>query len=338
MGGRDRADAWDAVRMIVDAAIYRNGVRDLEPFDPTRTFHTPVDPTTFLWVGLFEPTAAEFQAVQDEFKLHPLAVEDAIKAHQRPKLELYDDSAFMVLRTARYLQESEVVEFGELQVFVGQGFVVTVRHGQAAELTALRQQIERDQSLLRCGPAAVLHAIVDHVVDGYPAVLAGIEDDIGEVEEEVFSPKGHNPVERIYYLKREVLGMIKATAPLQQPLERLSELRDIPYLHDDIAPYFRDVLDHLVRVLEQVYSFNELLSSVLEANLTRVSIRQNEDMKKMAAWAAIGIVPTAMAGVYGMNFQHMPELQWRFGYPLSLLVIVTICMLLYRNFKRVGWL
>jgi len=324
--------------MIVDAALYRNGVRDPEPFDVSRRFHTPRDPTTFLWVGLYEPTAAEFAAVREEFNLHPLAVEDAIKAHQRPKLELFDDSAFMVLRTARYLQESETVEFGELQVFVGRGFVVTVRHGQAAELSALRAQIESDEALLRCGPAAVLHAIVDHVVDGYAPVLLGIDDDIGEVEEEVFSPTGHNPVERIYYLKREVLGMIKATAALQPPLERLAALHDIAYLHDDIAPYFRDVLDHLVRVLEQVYSFNELLSSVLEANLTRVSIRQNEDMKKMAAWAAIGVVPTALAGVYGMNFDTMPELRWRYGYPLSLLVIVTICLLLYRNFKRVGWL
>lgn len=324
--------------MIVDAALYRNGARDPEPFDVSRKFHTPPDPTTFLWVGLYEPTEAEFAAVREEFNLHPLAVEDAIKAHQRPKLELFDDSAFMVLRTARYIQETETVDFGELQVFVGRGFVVTVRHGEAAELAGLRRQIEADEHLLRCGPAAVLHAIVDHVVDAYQPVLFGIEDDIGEVEEEVFSPTGHNPVERIYYLKREVLGMIKAAAPLQQPLERLSQLHDIPYLHDDIAAYFRDVLDHLLRVLEQVHGFNELLSSVLEANLTRVSIRQNEDMKKMAAWAAIGIVPTAMAGVYGMNFRHMPELQWRFGYPLSLLVIVTICMLLYRNFKRVGWL
>ena len=324
--------------MIVDAALYRNGVRDPEPFDVTRAFHTPRDPTTFLWVGLYEPTVQEFDAVRREFNLHPLAVEDAIKAHQRPKLELFDDSGFMVLRTARYVHEEEVVHFGEIQIFVGPGFVVTVRHGRASELAGLRQQIEGDRELLLCGPAAVLHAIVDHVVDDYQPVLSGIEDDIGEVEDEVFSPTGHNPVERIYKLKREVLGMIKAAAPLQQPLERLAGLHDIPYLQDEVAHYFRDVLDHLLRVLEQVNGFNDLLSSVLEANLTRVSIRQNEDMKKMAAWAAIGVVPTALAGVYGMNFRHMPELQWRFGYPMSLLVIVVICALLYRNFKRVGWL
>ncbi len=324
--------------MFVDAALYRNGVRDPEPFDVSRRFHTPPDPKTFLWVGLYEPTEQEFSAVRQEFNLHPLAVEDAIKAHQRPKLEFFEDSAFMVLRTARYLEDTETVEFGELQVFFGRGFIVTVRHGAAAPLNAVRLELETDPERLSCGPAAVLHAIVDHVVDGYQPVLLGIEDDIGEVEEEVFSPSNHNPVERIYYLKREVLGMIKATSSLQQPLERLSALHDIEYLHDDIAHYFRDVLDHLLRVEEQVGAFNEMLTSILEANLTRVSIRQNEDMKKMAAWAAIGIVPTALAGVYGMNFRHMPELQWRFGYPMAILTIVVVCLLLYRNFKRVGWL
>ena len=257
---------------------------------------------------------------------------------QRPKLEFFEDSGFMVLRTARYIQETETVEFGELQVFFGRGFIVTVRHGDAAPLNDLRLALERDTERLACGPAAVLHAIVDHVVDGYQPVLFGIEDDIGEVEEEVFSPSGHNPVERIYYLKREVLGMIRATGSLQQPLERLTQLHNIEYLHDDIAHYFRDVLDHIVRVLDQVTAFNEMLTSILEANLTRVSIRQNEDMKKMAAWAAIGIVPTAMAGVYGMNFQHMPELGWKYGYPMALATIFVVCFLLYRNFKRVGWL
>ena len=324
--------------MFVDAALYRNGVRDPEPFDVSRKFHTPPDPKTFLWVGLYEPTEQEFAAVREEFNLHPLAVEDAIKAHQRPKLEFFEDSAFMVLRTARYLEDTETVEFGELQLFFGQGFIVTVRHGAAAPLNDVRLALESDPGRLACGPAAVVHAIVDHVVDGYQPVLYGIEDDIGEVEEEVFSPTGHNPVERIYYLKREVLGMIRATGSLQQPLERLTQLHSIDYLHDDIAHYFRDVLDHIVRVLDQVTAFNEMLTSILEANLTRVSIRQNEDMKKMAAWAAIGIVPTAMAGIYGMNFRHMPELGWRFGYPMALATIFVVCLLLYRNFKRVGWL
>ena len=324
--------------MFVDAALYRNGVRDPEPFDVSRKFHTPPDPKTFLWVGLYEPTEEEFRTVREEFNLHPLAVEDAIKAHQRPKLEFFEDSAFMVLRTARSIEDTETVEFGELQIFFGRGFIVTVRHGAAAALYDVRRELEGDPERLGCGPAAVLHAIVDHVVDNYQPVLFGIEDDIGEVEEEVFSPSNHNPVERIYYLKREVLGMIKATGSLQGPLERLARLHDIEYLHDDIAHYFRDVLDHLLRVLEQVTGYNEMLTSILEANLTRVSIRQNEDMKKMAAWAAIGVVPTAMAGIYGMNFRHMPELQWRFGYPLSLALIVVVCLLLYRNFKRVGWL
>ena len=324
--------------MIIDAALYRNGVRDPEPLDLETASKTLDEPESFVWVGLYEPTGSEFEAVRREFNLHDLAVEDAIKAHQRPKLELYDDSLFLVLRTARYLDASETVEFGEIQLFAGEGFIVTVRHGRASELAGLRRQIEGDPELLRCGPAAVLHAIVDRVVDDYQPVMNGIDDDIGEVELEVFSEGAHNPVERIYMLKREVLGMHYATRPLQEPLARLAELHDLPYLHNDVGPYFRDVHDHTLRILEQIDTANDLLTSVLEANLTRVSIRQNEDMKKMAAWAAIGVVPTALAGIYGMNFDHMPELRWRYGYPFAVFTIFLVCVLLYRNFKRIGWL
>lgn len=324
--------------MIVDAALYRNGVRDPEPLDLENASKTLGDADCFVWIGLYEPTDEEFEAVRREFNLHDLAVEDAIKAHQRPKLELFHDSLFLVLRTARYLDASETVEFGEIQIFVGEGFVVTVRHTPASELSGMRRQIEGDPEQLKCGPAAVLHAIVDRVVDDYQPVMNGIDDDISEVELEVFSEDTHNPVQRIYMLKREVLGMHYATRPLQVPLQRLTELHDLPYLHDDIAHYFRDVHDHVLRVLEQIDTFNDLLSSVLDANLTRVSVRQNEDMRRISAWAAIGIVPTAYAGVYGMNFEHMPELGWKFGYPLALFGMAVICTLLYRYFKNHDWL
>ena len=324
--------------MIVDAALYRDGKRDPEPLDLENASKTLGDLDSFVWVGLYEPTGDEFDAVRREFNLHDLAVEDAIKAHQRPKLELYDDSLFLVLRTARYLDANETVEFGEIQAFAGAGFVVTVRHGRASELAGLRRAIEDDPETMRCGPAAVLHAIVDRVVDDYQPVMDGIEDDIGEVELEVFSEGAHNPVERIYMLKREVLGMHHATRPLEEPLARLTELHDLPYLHNDIGPYFRDVHDHSLRVVEQIDTFNDLLTSVLEANLTRVSVRQNEDMRKISAWAAIGIVPTAMAGIYGMNFEHMPELEWQLGYPFALASMATVCLLLYRYFKTHGWL
>jgi magnesium transporter len=322
--------------MIVDCAVYEQGERrdgKLELKDVIEHCHRK---DTFVWIGLVEPSVEEFDSVAREFDLHPLAVEDAVKAHQRPKLETYDGTLFLVLKPARYVDSSEVVEFGEVLVFMGEGFLVTVRHGDC-DLHQVRQRLEHQPELLRCGPGAALHAIVDKIVDDYQPALAGLENDIEEVETEVFSPARRSPAQRIYLLKREVLEFIRATAPLIEPVKRLA-CGDHEVIHPDIRAYFRDVDDHLVRVHEQLEGFRDMLTSILSANLTQVSVQQNEDVRKISAAVAILAVPTMIAGIYGMNFKYMPELKWHLGYPLVLALMALTCLWLYRYFKRVGWL
>ncbi len=323
--------------VIVDSALYVDGKRTEGRLALDDVPAACLRAGAFVWLGLYEPTNEEFEAVRTAFGLHELAVEDAVKAHQRPKLEVYDDSLFLVLKTARYLDAEERVEFGEILVFVGESFVVHVRHGEAAALSGVRRAVEGRQDLLRCGPGAVLHAIVDHVVDDYGPVIAGLENDIGEVELEVFSDRGHNPVQRIYMLKREVLELQQAASPLEEALDALHQ-RKFDVIHEDIREYFRDVHDHVLKVVERTGTFSDLLTSILSANLTSVTVRQNEDMRKISAWVAIAAVPTMMAGIYGMNFEHMPELGWLVGYPLALATMATACFLLYRFFRRSGWL
>jgi magnesium transporter len=322
--------------VIVDMALYENGVRRPGEVDLEQMYKACRSPECFAWIGLFEPTEMEFDSVRREFDLHELAVEDAIKAHQRPKLEVYGDSLFLVLKSARYLEETEEIELGEIQVFVGEGFIITVRHGETA-LHDVRLQLEQRPDLLNLGPGAALYAIIDRVVDDYAPVIAALEQDIGQVEAEVFSQETATPAERIYELKREVLTLYGGIAPLVEPVDRL-ERGDHSVIPDELDPYFRDVKDHLIRFVRDVDGFRELVTSILTANLTQISVRQNEDVRKISAWAAIIAVPTAIAGIYGMNFEHMPELGWRFGYPLVLVVIAVVCFALYRNFKRVGWL
>jgi magnesium transporter len=325
--------------MIVDCAIYEDGHRRAEKLDLDQAYEASrsADGSSFVWIGLREPTPEEFDSVAREFYLHELAVEDAIKAHQRPKVEDYDHTLFIVLKTARYHDDSETVEIGEINLFVGDGFLVSVRHGDPSPLDGVRKQIESRPDMLRCGPGAVMHAIVDRVVDDYEPVLAGIEDDIEEVEEQVFSTDRSNVTERIYKLKREVLSMHRATAPLIDPLEKLAR-GDLPHVHEDIREYFRDVYDHVERANDAVNGMREMLNGVLDANTAQVSVRQNEDMRKISAWVGIAAVPTLLAGVWGMNFQHMPELSWTYGYPMALVVIVGVMLTLYRLFKRAGWL
>jgi magnesium transporter len=323
--------------VIVDCAVYQSGHREPGTLGLDQVAAACRRKDAFVWIGLFEPTDEEFAKVTREFRLHELAVEDAVRAHQRPKLELYDESLFIVLKTARYVDETEVVQFGEIQIFVGDGFVVHVRHGEASPLAEARRRVEQRPDLLQFGPGAVAHAILDKVVDDYAPVIAGIENDISEVEYEVFSESGTNPVERIYKLKREVLELHGATVPLVEPLDQLTR-RSFALLPEDLDKYFRDVHDHLLRIVQRVATARDLLSSVLEANLTRVSVRQNEDMRKISAWVAIAAVPTMIAGLYGMNFEHMPELESTFGYPLVLAFMATVCGLLYWRFRRSGWL
>jgi magnesium transporter len=323
--------------MIVDCAVYEEGRRRREELD----LHAALDACraggSFVWIGLHEPTREEFDSVAGEFGLHELAVEDAIKAHQRPKLEVYDDMLFVVLKTARYVDTREVVEFGEILLFLGESFVVSVRHGPATDLSGVRRAVEGDPDRLQRGPGAVLHAIVDRVVDDYAPAIEGLREDVEEVEAEVFSNERHSPAQRIYQLKREVLEFTRATEPLLTPIEALSHGR-YELVHPDVHEYFRDVADHIRRVNEQLESFRELLTSVLTANLTQVSLQQNEDVRKISAWVAIIAVPTMIAGIYGMNFEHMPELGWELGYPLVLAVMALACLTLFRYFKRAGWL
>jgi magnesium transporter len=330
--------------MLIDCAVYHHGKRRPGELALRDAFEAASNDGAFVWIGLYEPDEREFESVRREFNLHELAVEDAIQAHQRPKLEVYDDSLFVVLKTARYLEAEEVVEFGEIMLFLGPQFVVTVRHKPASELRGVRKQIESRPDLLRFGPSAVLYAIMDRVVDDYLPVIDGLDQDIKEVEKEVFSEAGSNPAERIYMLKREVIEFHQSTAPLTDPLDRLVR-GQVRLLHQDMPEYFRDVQDHLLRVVEQVSGFRELLTSVLQANLTQVALlqnevgmRQNADMRKISAWVAIVAVPTMIAGIYGMNFDYMPELRWPVGYPAALLAMAVACAFLYRAFKRNGWL
>jgi magnesium transporter len=323
--------------VIIDCAVYSNGRREPGELRLEDVAAACRRKGAFVWIGLYEPTVEEFGTVAHEFQLHELAVEDAVVAHQRPKLELYDESMFIVLKSARYVDETEAVELGEIQIFVGEGFVVHVRHGEASPLAEARRRVEKRPDLLRFGPGAVAHAIVDKVVDDYHPVMAGIENDIREVEYQVFSESNVNPVERIYKLKREVLELHEATEPLTEPLDLLVRRR-FELVPDDLDEYFRDVEDHLLRIVERVGTARDLLTSVLEANLTRVSVRQNEDMRKISAWVAMAAVPTMVAGIYGMNFEHMPELSWTFGYPMVLALMAAACGFLYWRFRRSGWL
>jgi magnesium transporter len=289
-----------------------------------------------VWLGVFEPSEDEFDAVRREFALHELAVEDAIKAHQRPKVELYGDTLLVVLKIVRYVEDADDLETGEILMFVNRDFVVTVRHGQS-RLHDVRKQIEARPDLLRRGTGAVLHAIVDHIVDEYEPIVQAVEADIQQVEHDMFSPERTNPAERIYTIEREVLDLHRAITPLGTGIDRLAR-GQYELIDPELRPYFRDVYDHLLRVSGRIEGFRDLLSSALQANLTQASVRQNEDMRKISAWVAILAVPTGVAAIYGMNFSNMPELHWTFGYPAVLTFIVVVCALLYWRFRRSGWL
>ncbi|MEE1927712.1 magnesium and cobalt transport protein CorA [Streptomyces sp. TRM 70351] len=348
-GPYEPAGGTAASSAVVDCGVYRDGRRDHERFAPGEALERVRGPegreaAAFVWIGLHEPTGEEFAGIARDFGLHPLAVEDAVHAHQRPKLERYDDSLFTVIKTIHYragadrAAGSQVVETGEVMCFTGSDYIITVRHGAQGSLRGLRHRLEDDPELLAKGPSAVLHAIADQAVDGYLAVADAVQDDIDDVEIDVFSEtRGGGEAGRIYQLKREVLGFKRAVSPLLRPMLQLSE-RPMRVIDPDIQTYFRDVADHLARVNEQVLAFDDLLNSILQANLAQATVAQNEDMRKITAWAAIFAVPTMIAGVYGMNFDHMPETEWTYGYPAVMVVIVSICAAIHRGFKRNGWL
>ncbi|MFF0184306.1 magnesium and cobalt transport protein CorA [Streptomyces sp. NPDC005244] len=330
---------------VVNCVAYQGGTRVPEGRDLVDTVERiRKRDEGFVWLGLHEPTEQEFAGIAELFDLHPLAVEDAVEAHQRPKLERYGDTLFAVFKTVCYLEHteltatSEVVDTGEIMVFLGPDFVITVRHGRHGSLGPLREELESDPAQLSKGPAAVLHAIADHVVDDYVSVTDSVQADIDQVEADVFAEDGaRTDAGRIYQLKRELLELKRAAVPLARPVQELAT-RPSRVIDPEIQAYFRDVSDHLLRATEQIAAFDELLNSILQAHLAQVTVAQNEDMRKITAWAAVIAVPTMVCGVYGMNFDNMPELHWRFGYPIVIGVISVGCLVLYRGFRRNGWL
>ena len=323
--------------VIVDVATYRKGHREscADWSDELAVRREQCE--GFIWIGLKDPSPEEFEHVQTELGLHPLAVEDAIKGHQRPKLEQFGTSVFVVLKTLRYIEATSDVETGEIMIFLGDRFVVTVRRGELNPLAEVRRRLEHDPKLLAHGPAVVLHAVMDSVVDTYIEIDAELQRDLDELEIEVFSGNRSRDARTIYALKREVTEFRRAATPLVDPAHRLWE-KEVAFIPRETRPWFRDVADHVLRVTEHVDGYDRLLTDILSAHLAQVSVRQNEDMRKISAWVAMAAFSTMIAGVYGMNFDNMPELHWRYGYFVVLAVMAAGCLALYRAFKRSGWL
>ncbi|MGP9503585.1 magnesium/cobalt transporter CorA [Specibacter sp. AOP5-B1-6] len=329
---------------IIDNAVYVDGKRFANPDSLEQTYEVMDACNGMAWIGMFRPDAAEMTSLTAEFSLHELAVEDTIKAHQRPKLERYDDVLFTVLRPARYIDESEAVEFGELHVFTGKDFVVTIRHAETPGLTSTRSRLEADPELLALGPEAVLYAILDQVVDDYKPVVNGLENDIDEIEDQLFSGDPHVS-RRIYQLSREVIQFQRAIHPLQGMLEQLKAGFDKYQVNVELQRYLRDVEDHIDIVNARADSFRQLLQNALTVDGTLTTNRQNEasaaeneQMKKISSWAAILFAPSFVGAIYGMNFDVMPELHWAFGYPFALALMFLVGLTMYLIFKRKSWL
>jgi magnesium transporter len=332
-----------AARATVDCAVYIDGVRL-----PGKYTHAAALAEVrsrgagFAWIGLHEPDEGQMASIAATFGLHELTVEDAVHAHERPKLERYDDLLFLVLRTVKYVPHdihalSEIVETGEIMVFVGKDFVVTVRHGDFTGLAGVRHELESRPERLALGPTAVMHSIADHVVDSYVAVTKLVEHDIDAMEEDVFTPGSTVAIEPIYQLKREVVELRRSVNPLAAPLLSLSQGYD-GMVPKEVRRYLRDVVDHHTLVAEQIADFDDALTSLVGAALAKVALQQNTDMRKISSWVAIAAVPTMIAGIYGMNFEHMPELQWTYGYGLILSIIGVSCVSLFVTFRRNHWL
>lgn len=323
--------------VIVDQAVYREGVR-YDCGDPSVELERlRSEGEGFLWIGLKDPTSAEFAAVDNELRLHSLAVEDALTGNQRPKIDIYEESIFVSLKTLRYIEETSDVETGELMMFVGDRFVLTVRNGEANPLAGLRARLERTPDRLRLGPIAVMHAVLDLIVDTYVAIDQELEVDLGQIEESIFANVDVHSVD-IYKLKREVLEFKRASVPLVLPLRRIVSGDARGLIPKKLRPFYADVLDHLLQVVDHGESYDHLLSDVLSAHLSQISVRQNEDMRKISAWVAILSLPTMIAGIYGMNFPYMPEFEWHYSYFVVLGVMISGCLGLWTLFRRSGWL
>jgi magnesium transporter len=325
--------------VIVDNALYRKGVRvpvDCEISD-LAAVRDRCGPDDFVWVGLHEPEQSELDAVAEVFDLHPLAVEDAVKAHQRPKLERYGDSLFLILKTLWYVDADDAVETGEINMFVGSDFVITVRHGEGGALQQARKALEDREKVLAHGPSAVVYAVCDQVVDAYEEVAESLQEDVDEVEISVFSDLRTNDSARIYVLKRELAEVRRAVHPLREPIGRFTT-GVVRGIDPEAGPYFRDVADHLSRVSEAIESLDSLLSTAFDAHLAQISIQQNDDMRRISATIGLIAAPALIGTIYGMNFRHMPELGWEFGYPMALLLMAAASLTVWILSKRAGWL
>jgi magnesium transporter len=320
---------------VVAAYVYKDGVRTREAnLDEDDALATR--PGEFVWIGLYEPSEAELGRLQTRFKLHPLAIEDALNAHQRPKVEVYGRELFVVARTAQLVDAQ--IAYGETAIFVGQGHLITVRHGSARAHTELRAQLEASPTLLAKGSDYVLHAVLDFVVDGYLPIIQALEDEVLDIERRTLEAfLSHAEVKRLFHLRRDLIRFKRVLSPMAEVCGRLEHL-DTPCLDDDVRPYFRDVLDHTQKVEGMVDALREVITSVFEAASLLEQQRQSAITRKLAAWAAILAVPTAVAGIYGMNFEHMPELKWAWGYPAVMVGIAGVIGWLYWRFKKNGWL
>ena len=322
--------------MLVDCAHYKDGARQHKgPLPLHEVAKHRGD--GFVWLGLHDPSTEEMREVADRFELPELAVEDAMKAHQRPKIEDYADGYFLVLHTARYDDAAEEVEFGEVHVFTGPDYVIVVRQGAASELHSARERLEANPDRLRDGPGAAVWAVMDKIVDDYEPVMSGLENDVEEVEVAIFGERS-DETKRVYFLRRELAEFYRAVHPLLAPLELLISAAEHPELSSGLREHLRDVADHVRRVEDSITTQRELLTSILQANLAVISVQQNDVVKQISGWAAIITVPTLIASVYGMNFEHMPELAWRYGYPACLLVMALAGFALHRVLRRAGWL
>ncbi|MEY4468825.1 MAG: hypothetical protein RLZZ87_149 [Actinomycetota bacterium] len=323
--------------MIVDYALYQNGLRYQEPSNLGELISKAKSEGGFVWLGLAEPSVEEFEKIMGDFQFHPLAIEDAVAAHQRPKYEEYPEVQVMVLKTAFYEEAGSLISTGEIFCFIGEHFIVVVRHGSGAPLANTRHHLEGNPEHLAKGPYAVLHAILDHVIDCYIDISIELETDVNQAEAKVFSESRVSASQEIYLLKREVIEFRHAIDPLLSPLQNIASIgaRHIPA---ELTPFFRDTLDHLSRASDAASGLDSLLQSALQAEIAQVQLQQNEDMRKITSYVALASVPTMVAGIYGMNFDTMPELRWQFGYPAVLGSLVLITAFLYRKFKKSGWL
>jgi len=345
-GHRPAAAATPDHDAIVDCAVYVDGIRQQpDTLDYREALASARRKRgSFVWLGLNSPTQEQMKGIAEAFGLHELAVEDVVAAGQRPKLEQFGEVHFLVLRSARFVPHerltpnSEVVDTGQVMLLIGDDFVITVRHGEACRLRPVRERMQNKPELLKQGPWAVAYGVMDHVVDLYLVAADGIAQDVDALEEAVFArePKSTGRMQKIYQLKRELVEFKRAVLPLQRPL--LTLVSDIPEIPKELRKYFRDVQDHLARTVEQVNAFDDLLISIMQARLAQVTVEQNHDMRKIASWAAIAAVWTAIAGVYGMNFDYMPELHWKLGYPMVLAVGLGWSYALYRILRRNRWL